>query len=655
MRRIVAIICAALVAASAFADEIVLESSTARLVFDGGNAFGIKSFVMEGVDIAAPVTTAPWEVELLGPRGENPHLKPVWATYKGGEVSGKEAVFTWSLLLEGTEDYTITMRVSLEGELPSFRLEADLPSGWIVTMAEFPRIAVRRPEGAKAILPVGYGTEYVLSGGGWLGSDYPSCTGSMQMTLMYSPEGTVFFSTRDYDASGKKLMIGGEGPASIFLQKTVTSYGWTAPDGHFSLPWEAVIGFTKDSWENTAIKWYRPFALSTEWGRRSIGERPVAEWIKQSDMWLRPIFVKDETMEAVRKGLAYYGPGTGLHWYQWHNHPFDTNYPEYFPPKDGFREMVAEAERLGGHVTPYINGRLWDPANHTYKDLGGEDASCRKPDGSLYTEVYGSRAVNTVTCPASPLWQDVLRDLNRRILEELGTDGVYMDQIGAAKGEACYSYQHGHEPGGGDWWHKAYRELLTDMRENLYPADKAMTTEENAECYIDLFDMMLVVNTPHNSYTKMVPLFPLIYSDRCIYSGFSYEPWKLNDGSLMYITGRSLVWGVQLGWVDPGKLMKEENAREAAYLKTLSSFRKSNHDIFLGGQFLGEFTPGGDNPTVDIPGYQLSPYVMAALWKNTEGKEVFVLTNMDSKKHKVTLPDGRTTTVKPFSAKRIWK
>ncbi len=32
--------------------------------------------------------------------------------------------------------------------------------------------------------------------------------------------------------------------------------------------------------------------------------------------------------------------------------------------------------------------------------------------------------------------------------------------------------------------------------------NQAMTTEENAECYIDLFDMMLVVNSPHNSYTK---------------------------------------------------------------------------------------------------------------------------------------------------------
>ena len=89
------------------------------------------------------------------------------------------------------------------------------------------------------------------------------------------------------------------------------------------------------------------------------------------------------------------------------------------------------------------------------------------------------------------------------------------------------------------------------MRTNLYKENQAMTTEENAECYIDLFDMMLVVNSPHNSYTKMVPLFPLIYSDRCIYSGYTYIPWRITDGSLNFMSMRSLLWGSQLGWVEP--------------------------------------------------------------------------------------------------------
>ena len=60
-------------------------------------------------------------------------------------------------------------------------------------------------------------------------------------------------------------------------------------------------------------------------------------------------------MEAVRKAMKYYGKGVGLHWYYWHNHRFDTKYPEYFPEKAGFKEMIKETQELGGFITPYIN------------------------------------------------------------------------------------------------------------------------------------------------------------------------------------------------------------------------------------------------------------------------------------------------------------
>ena len=134
-------------------------------------------------------------------------------------------------------------------------------------------------------------------------------------------------------------------------------------------------------------------------------------------------------MEAVRKAMKYYGKGVGLHWYYWHNHRFDTKYPEYFPEKAGFKEMIKETQELGGFITPYINGRLWDPATDSYKTLNGKDASCRKADGTLYTEVYSSKVLNTVTCPASYIWRDVLKGVNKQILTELKTNGVYMDQI----------------------------------------------------------------------------------------------------------------------------------------------------------------------------------------------------------------------------------
>ena len=629
-------------------EEIVLSNDHACLRFDGGTSFRINSFTMNGQELSPGSTAYPWALTLRGPLGETPWLSQDQTWYDGGVLEGDTAVFTWRLYLAGREDWHLRVKVRLSptDELPSWSLEAELPEGWVVTTTEFPRIQVRKLSGAKVVLPIGYGTQYDASG--TLVSTYPSCIGSLQLALMHGEEGTVFFSARDKDACRKSFRITTEGDKVTFQQDMVTSYGWTS-GGIFRLPWETVIGFSDASWQDTAVKWYKPFTYETAWGAKKLRDRKIVSWIKDADIWLRPEGVTPEAMESLREALAYYGKGTGIHWYQWHKYPFDTNYPDYLPAKEGFAEMVREARMLGGFVTPYINGRLWDPANETYAKYRGAEASCRREDGTLYTEVYGSKAVNTVTCPASPIWKERMYDVCSRILGEIGTDGVYIDQIGAAIGEPCYAENHPHAKGAGGWWPLAYREMLGHMHEHVFSRRQAVTTEENAECYIDLFDMMLVVNSPHNAWTRMVPLFPLIYSDRCVYSGFTYIS-QIDGGVFNYMTMKSLLWGSQLGWIGPGQILKYP--AEALMLRNLATFRKANHDVFFGGTFLGEIIPGGDNPTVEVPSYQRTNVVVGARWETVSGKEAVILVNMSGEARKVTL-DGKEYSVEPYSALRI--
>lgn len=644
-------------------DDIVLKNSGVELRFSGSdNGFSFKEFRVGDVEVLPDGGSSahPWELTYLGPNGETPVLQPKYTYYKGGRLEEKNgiptAVFTWNVVLEGSQ-WPVNVYVSLpaDAEMPRWSIDAAVPDKWVVTKADFPRITVRRLSGAaKGILPFGYGAEYDMPTETQLQMRYPSVTGVMQMVLMHNETSTVYFAAEDTTASGKYLTMKGEGHNVLFTQSSVASYAWS-DGGRFSLPWETVIGYNPDTWQNTVTRWYRPFTYGTKWGGNTLSQRKITNWIQNADMWLRPADATPEMMESVRKALAYFGKGVGLHWYYWHDHPFDTNYPEYFPAQPGFKDMIRESQRLGAYVTPYINGRLWDTANHTYGELGGSGASCRKPDGTLYTEVYSSKVLNTVTCPSSQIWRDVLTTLNRRILKELGTDGVYMDQIGCAASEPCYAGNHDHARGGGGWWPEAYRSMLTDMRRDIYGKNDAMTTEENVECYIDLFDMMLVVNSPHSSYMKMVPLFPLVYSDRCVYSGFTYIPWKLNDGSFLYITMKSLLWGSQLGWVNPEWIMRPENGTEAAFLRTLAQFRKGQHDIFLGGRFISEFIPSGDNPAISIPNYQDTNVVVGAEWKTVSGEDVYLLANMSCADRTVILPDGRTVTVSAYDALRINK
>ncbi len=647
------------------AGDIVLANENARLVFDGGKNFLFKEFTMSSKNILpeSGSTTHPWQLTYLGPDGENPLLKPVWGDYKGTEVTeynGAPAVkATWNMVLKDTPQWPVTVTVALpdDAEMPSFHIDAALPEGWVITDLEFPRITLAQIPKGKAVLPIAYGCEYNLSREGQLQTRYPSVTGSMQMLMMHDPagkSGTVFFAPRDKEGGNKVLRMKMEGDNVTFLQEVVANYDWTT-NGKFSLPYGIEIGYNPAGWQATALKWYRPWALETEWAQNNVRDRKIAPWVENADMWLRPGDTDPATLDALRAALKYFGKGVGLHWYYWHNYPFDTHYPEYFPAKPGFREMVAEAQSLGAYVTPYINGRLWDPATKSYKAENAKEASCRKADGTLYTEVYSSKVLNTVTCPASQIWQNKLHYLNKFILDSIGTNGVYMDQIGCAPAEPCYAGNHGHGKGGGSWWPAAYRKVLTDMRDNFYTPDQAMTTEENAEPYMDLFDMMLVVNSPHASYMRMVPLFPLIYSDRCVYSGFTYIPWKINDGSLCYLTMKSLLWGAQLGWVEPKLLMNDANKAEQLMLKNLTKFRKDNHNIFFGGRFMAEFTPEGDNPVFDVPNYQPTPMVMGAEWTDNKGKSYYIVTNMSNRDRTVTLPNGKVIKVGSYDAAKSRK
>ena len=68
---------------------------------------------------------------------------------------------------------------------------------------------------------------------------------------------------------------------------------------------------------------------------------------------------------------------------------------------------MAEIHKKGVHVTPYINGRLWDPQADSFDRDGGAEATARKQDGTLYTELYGTSGTpNANVCPYTEIWHD---------------------------------------------------------------------------------------------------------------------------------------------------------------------------------------------------------------------------------------------------------
>lgn len=644
--------------------KITLNNKQLSLSFADGKAFQFLD-MKQGDTHWLPDGGMPgaiWKLTLKGPDGVNPQPTPFNGVYEGvtiKEDSPERATlaFNWRMRLFKNVYYPVRVLVSMNkgSELAEWNIETDVPANWKVTQVEFPCITVKRQETATAILPFGWGAEYLLSGGATYKVEYPSCRGAMQMICMQQNNTALYYATHDPEACIKNFKISGTGNTATLTTDVITSESWT-PDGGgtFRLPWSVSVGISPKGWEDAAVKWYKPFTQTTIWGNKSLASRNLPQWVMNADMWLRPHYMTEETVSSLMDGIKYFGPETACHWYQWHQIEYDTDYPEYFPPRDGFVSTVKEVQKTGVHVVPYINGRLWDPASESYKRMNGKEASCRKENGTLYTEIYGSMVSNTITCPSSDIWSKIIQDLTGRIQDELGVNGIYIDQVGAAVGVPCWAANHPHAPGGGDFWHHSYRSLLEKVRANLRP-DNILITEENAECFIDLFDVMLMVNSPQATDSKLVPLFPLIYSDRVIMNCFLYYPQseKVNSMTFRFKNMLCLLWGAQLGWIEPQLIMAPEAKAEAEFLHTLVDFRKKQHDLIYGGTFVKELIPEGDNPIIDIAGIGKHSVVRGSVWQSSKGAKALLLVNMDTKPHLIEIPGKEKKTIKAAECMRV--
>jgi len=644
--------------------KIVLDNGVMHLSFSDGNQFKVlemsdkrTSWLPEG-----GMPGFLWQITLKGPNGINPLLDPSNGVYEGVEIKENDKeraslVFKWKMRLSKDIYYPVRVLVSLENnsKLSQWEIETDLPAGWIVSRVDFPRLYIKRPETSKIIMPEGWGVEYDLSSLDNYAAQYPSHSGIMQLMCMHNGLNTLYFATHDKGASIKTFRAKGAGPLAVLSSEIVTSEAWTpAQGGTFRLPWKTSVGLHPDGWEKAVVEWYRPFTFETVWGSKSFASRNLPKWVLNADMWLRPHFTTEVTRTSLKKALDFFGPEAACHWYRWHQIEYDVSYPEYFPPREEFVPMMREVQKRGSHVIPYTNGRLWDPASKSYQQLNGKDASCRKEDGTLYTEVYGSMVPNSVTCPSSEIWQRIILDLTDRVQTELGSNGVYIDQVGAGWGFPCWAKNHNHPLGGGSFWHASYRSLLEKVRKNLRP-DNILITEENAECYMDLFDLMLMVNTPQGDNVKQVPLFPLVYSDRMMVNCFLYYPAteKVNSLTFRMKNVMGLLWGSQLGWIKPELIMAPEATKEAEFLREMVRFRRSQHDLIYGGRFIQEVIPGGDNPLLQVPNMGSSPAVRGAMWIGPKGNKALLMVNMDDKEHSIQLPDGKELRMKALECIRI--
>jgi len=562
----------------------------------------------------------PWRVDLSGPEGRR--------------ASGGPGSAEIEALRAGGLSVRLERRGSERERILTLAIDR-LPDGWSIERVAFPDLAVRARPGARVLYPRVSGCLKEGNLAGWrFDGEYPSGWCSMQFAAVYDGTSGLYVGVEDPTASTKSIVLAGEGDGLRIAAE------WPAPDAGkpgntFRIPGRVRIAAFAGDWYD-ACRIYRGWveAEAPWWRPRA---RATPRWFEDVAIWALTGGTAEAVVEPVKAFAAAMGVPAAVHWYNWHVIPFDVHYPHYFPAKEGFADGVRALQAAGVAVMPYINGRLWDTALEDFAKEGIA-AATKDRGGKPYTEEYGSGAKLAPMCPATPLWQGKVQEIVLKLTgTEVGVRAVYIDQIAAASPRLCFDGSHGHPLAGGSWWvERGYRPMLEALRAKL-PPEAAITTECNAEPYIDLVDGYL---TWHFQYPDAVPAFPAVYGGRIHLFGRAYRGGPTADLALRMKAAESLVWGEGVGWIGPESAKHEING---PYLRRAATLRHELRAFLAHGEMLRPPRIEGEVPDVTADWQWSGEWpvtrraVQAGAWKAADGRIAVIAANVTGDRRSVTL------------------
>jgi len=402
--------------------------------------------------------------------------------------------------------------------------------------------------------------------------NYPSYGASMQFMAFWNKNWKrgIYYGLHDPSPAYKKIYFEKKKEAKFFTfnmqmplvdinsaRNTQALYG--------KCVWEIFDG----DWYDAALL-YREFVMNYAVWKPEVdenGRKDSPDWMKQNTHWWIVRVGQDEQyVDDIFKADKDLGLKSAIHLYDWHQNPFDNDYPHYFPVKDAFTTGLPRLQKEGVRVMPYINGRLWDT-----RDKGTEDwqfTSVAKPNctkrrnGEPIAETYSSKEADgssvclAVMCPSTACWQETITKVIGRLLNEVGVDAVYIDQIAAAQPQLCEDPTHSHRAGGGSWWMESYNNLL-DHAMRLCPEGRALSTECTADPFMKHLQGYLTWLWVHN---RQVPAFVVVYSGYVTMFGrnYRYMPDDDDEGQRI-MAAQSLTFGEQMGWTSPESYFNMKN------------------------------------------------------------------------------------------------
>ena len=466
---------------------------------------------------------------------------------------------------------------------------------------------------------------------------YPSGPWPAQFLCGTKGSDSFYLSAMDPDSRVKEFSI--NPGKEFFLTLYPEGMGVAGSDSPDKFPY--AFGVYQGNWEK-ACKIYRVWALNQRWTASGplLHRDDVPGILKNMGMWLQMSNEvennKDNTrllVSEIKDANVQLDVPIGVHWYNWHQMPFDNKYPYFFPGRPEIRGAFKDLVGKGFLIMPYINGMIADYDNSDIKYF--LPYSTKDETGVPRLRLWGTQSGRMVImCPTQKFWHDKILAVVDTLYREYGVNGVYIDQISAHPAELCFDKTHGHSIGGGNYWVEGFRGMLSKIRDYSVPRGLVITSEDTGEPYIDQIDAFLTWAT----IGEDLPMMEMVYSGYTLYFGSRAE--NLPDGIFHVIEGRAFLWGHQNGWMSPWYL-KEGHEKKAAFMKKIGKYRIATRHFLTYGELSELIKPTNSVPVIQ-GNYNSNdgntrkfeyPEVMGSVWKSEDGRIGVYMANFTEKEN----------------------
>ena len=576
------------------------------------------------------------------------------------------------------------------------RISVDNRSRWAVTGIDFPRVFCPGRLGKSSaddrlLYPLHDGgivvDPYEKMMGQSLDSTYPGPL-SCQLMAFYDPDGGMLMASLDPTGEIKRLRVKGDLNVSL----SVTQLRPVTPGADVVVDQPVVVGAFKGTWHDAA-EVYRQWAQTQDFCATPLYKNPL--WPTKFRKGAMVNYFSPESqdkggnakysLENLKKILPELASRSSLPmitiswgWEQYGMWCSQEYFPAY-PSDEDFEERGKLFDRFGTGMV-MLSGYRWT-FEKPWAPRGPYDGTerfnrevkpwvtCREAPGTptivkSEKESYQGSQYATL-CRATRFCNDTISEIAQRCVKS-GYTVIHWDQCtsGGADQAYCLSTAHGHPPGYGRWIHTALIAMYERLRKESsgMSPDFALSMEEPCELYLPYLQLIQsrpYVITPEfpmrPPLTEAVPLFLYLYHE--YQAGWaSHLPATSTGGNPERTVAKGFAAGCMPGMLH--LILYNPDIRWAPscremFFKYCRLYREEGLPFLLYGRMLKPLSIDIPNKVIQVKtktGKTTQPLSVPAfyhsVWQAPDGRRAVVFFNPEENDYPITLPDGRTVTVK---------